>query len=217
MYKLIKWLFKHYQITAFLLIIGLFIYYSFISLQPRIKVIMTQCVEELFQEMITDSINQLDYQEDELYTIERDKEHVITDIDFNTLKLNHILITSLNTLNQSLDEISQQEGIRHQRIRSKDWIDYGIPIGNLLPFYSLYGKGKELNVRLQILQNLNGEIITKVEPYGINTSMISISLALQLTAHVDSCLGKTDVQVETSIPLVMKVVQGSVPGSYRTQ
>ena len=217
MYKLLKWFFIHFKFSVFLLVIGLCVYHSYVSLQPRIKVIMTQCVEELFQEMITDSINQLDYKEDELYHIERDEEHIITDIDFNTLKLNQILITSLNTLNQSLDEISQQGGIRHQRIRSKDWIDYGIPIGSLLPFYGLYGKGKELNVRLQILQNLNGDIITKVEPYGINTSMISISLSLRLNAHVDSCLGKDDVQVQTSIPLVMKVVQGSVPGSYRTQ
>ena len=42
---------------------------SLLNMKPRMQVIMNQCVEELFQEIITKSVNQFDYQEDELYMI----------------------------------------------------------------------------------------------------------------------------------------------------
>lgn len=215
--KILKWSFKHYKISIILLSLCIFVYTSLLNMKPRMQVIMNQCVEELFQEIITKSVNQFDYQEDELYMIHRSDDDSIVDIDFNTLKLNQILIKSLNTLNQSLDEISNANGIRHQKIRSKDWIDYSVAIGSLLPFMSLYGKGMQIPIRIQILQNLNGEIITNVKPYGINAMMVELSLSLQLSAHVDSCLGNSDVQVATTLPLVMKIIHGQVPNSYRNQ
>lgn len=217
MCKILKWSFKHYKFTLIVLSLCVFVYTSLLNIKPRIQEIMNQCVEELFQEILTNCIDQLNYQEDELYTIYRNEDDLIVDVDFNTLKLNQILIKSLNTLNQSLDEVSHENGIRHQKIRSKDWIDYSVAVGSLFPFISLYGKGYEIPIRIQILQNLNGEIITNIEPYGINAMMLEISLSLQLSAHVDSCLGNSDVLVSTKLPLVMKVIHGQVPESYRNQ
>lgn len=216
MKKLLRWMWNHKKITLVIMVMIIFIHSFILQLQPRLEVIMNQCVEELFQELMEKSIQKFDYEDDELYEIHRSEHQEITNIQFNTLKLNQILMTSLNTLNQTLDEVSYENGIRHQRIRSKDWIDYSVPVGSLFQSILWYGKGFELPIRIQILQNINGEIKTKMEPYGINATMITISLSLQLQAHVETYIGRRNVIVENELPLVMQVIHGQVPESYRT-
>lgn len=205
----------HYRFMLFVLCILLFIYHFLMSIQPRLEVVMNQCVEELFQEMLEKSVERFDYNEEELYSIHYDHEQEITDIHFNTLKLNQMLMDSLATLNQSLDEIDHSDGIRHQQIRSKDWIDYSVPIGNLFQSFYWYGKGFEIPIRISILQNLNGEIETDLKPYGINATMLTISLSLTLNAHVESWFGRKNVEVTSKLALVMQVLHGSVPDNYR--
>ena len=215
--KVIKWLFKHYKLSISILLCIIMVYLFLLSLKPRLDVVMNQCVEELFQEMIEKSIHQLDYQEDELILLDKNKDSDISHIQFHTVKLNQILINSLNTLNQSLDDITSDGNIRHQRISAKDWIDYYVPVGSLFKSGYFFGKGFEIPIRIQILQNLNGEIVTDLKPYGINATLVTISLSLELSAHAETFLGKKDIVVETSLPLVMQMVHGEVPDDYRVQ
>ena len=61
------------------------------------------------------------------------------------------------------------------------------------------------------MNDVTGEIKTSVEPYGINSSLLKITLLLKIDAEVLTLLSSSSLQDENEVPLVVQVISGNVP------
>ena len=86
-----------------------------------------------------------------------------------------------------------------------------VPAGYLSHIFFLYDKGPKIRVRMRMLNDVTGEIKTESKPYGINNTMIKISLVVKVNAQVITFLSTSELETKTEIPLVVQIVNGQVP------
>ena len=63
----------------------------------------------------------------------------------------------------------------------------------------------------QLLYSALNTIKTESKPYGINNTMIKISLVVKVNAQVITFLSTSELETKTEIPLVVQIVNGQVP------
>lgn len=119
------------------------------------------------------------------------------DITINTIKINNVLKEVNNILSNDLEEMAF-ESIT---------IPYAIIISELL--FSKTEAG--LSVLIRPVGAYTTDIITKVEEYGINNTLFKIELLVKVNIEVLIPYNLQAIEVETSLPLVIRIVQGEVP------
>ena len=67
--------------------------------------------------------------------------------------------------------------------------------------------------------NTNGLLVeqainTKVTNYGINNALLEVSVNIKLTLKVILPISTKEVNVETNVPIAIKMIQGNVPNYY---
>ena len=137
---------------------------------------------------------------------------VLADIEYDSYKLNQLLYSALNTIDKSL--LAAQDGKKDPTTKDvfyEDGVLYEVPAGYLSHIFFLYDKGPKIRVRMRMLNDVTGEIKTESKPYGINNTMIKISLVVKVNAQVITFLSTSELETKTEIPLVVQIVNGQVP------
>lgn len=162
---------------------------------------------------------------DELFIVTKDNNGEIKTIDFNSIEVNELLaivteniqydlkrleegnIDILNTFNFSyLGSINKlKKGIVFE-------IPSGLAFGNSF-FNNL---GPKVPVKMNLIGDIFSEINTKVTNYGINNALIEIRINLKLTEQLFLPIASNKIEIATSVPLMLKLIQGNVPSYYLT-
>ena len=98
-------------------------------------------------------------------------------------------------------------------------------IGGLFPRYSLSGifppncllKSKSwyaLTINLKIIGNVTSGLKTEVKEYGINNSLITISVEITVEMMVILPFSSDYVNITNLVPISIKLIQGKVPQFY---
>ena len=74
--------------------------------------------------------------------------------------------------------------------------------------------GPKIPVKINLVGNIISGVETKVTNYGINNAMIEVYVHLQVNIQVILPFLSDTVQVDTLVPIAMKLIQGSVPNYY---
>lgn len=161
---------------------------------------------------------------DTLFDINKDSSGSITSIDFNSATVNKLLTTITTSVELNLKYL--EEGrvdllnlpdsilVSYDEKDLKKGIIYKIPSGSIFNNTILSNIGPKIPVKLNLVGSITSNINTKTTNYGINNALIEVYVDLDVTLEVILPYTKRKTSVETSIPVALKMIQGSVPNYY---
>lgn len=181
-------------------------------MEPQLLAVAKQHTGFAINNIVKEVLADMEYRTESLYKVEKNSNDEIINITFDTWKLNELLYSSLNTIDESL--LAAQDGKEDPTTKDvfyEDGVLYQVPLGYLTHIFFLYDKGPNINVHMKMLNDVTGEIKTSIEEYGINSVMVNISLIVRVDAQVITVLSTNEIQNECEIPLVLQIVNGKVP------
>ena len=220
------------NIILFIFIIGIIFALILIKyFSNKIEPSLTKYVESETKRIITIIINnsirtQISKQIDSnsILITEKDDDQNITTIEFDTQNVNKIssIITStieknlklvengnIDELNIDLNEVSD---IDYQQL--KDGIVYYIPVGNINGSFLINNIYPEIPIKFTMSGDVVSNIESEIKEYGINNALIEVKAKVSVSMIISMPFVTKEISVQTSIPLIMKIIQGNIPDYY---
>ena len=162
----------------------------------------------------------------------------VTDETFNDIDMNSLFIINKNsneevitiTLDNRIiniitnrisdeceDNLRKIEEGKYKEIRDKFNIGedcFYVPSGLFFSNSLLNNIGPKIPITFKMIGNVNSEIVSDVKEYGINNSLITISLEIKVELMVILPLSSEIVTVSNNVPFIIKLIQGKIPHIY---
>ena len=161
---------------------------------------------------------------DELYIINKKENGEISSVDFNPVIVNKVLtkvtssvqmnLKNLEEGNLDLLEVSDNILMYYDKENLKKGIVFKIPSGIVFNNSLLSNLGPKIPVRFTLVGDVLSGINTKITNYGINNALLEVNVNIKLTLKVILPISSKEVNVETNVPIAIKMIQGSVPEYY---
>lgn len=161
---------------------------------------------------------------EDLYIVSKKENNEITSVDFNPAIVNKVLtkvtssvqmnLKNLEEGNLDLLEASDDVLIYYDKENLKKGIIFRIPSGIVFNNSLLTNIGPKIPVRFTLVGDVLSGINTKVTNYGINNALLEVSVNIKLTLKVILPISTKEVNVETNVPIAIKMIQGNVPNYY---
>lgn len=181
-------------------------------LKPQLMALAVQKTNDVISMLTQKVLSAMEYDASELIVYRYNQNNDIIAIEYDTHQLNQILNESLDIVDNSLE--AAQKGDIDPILREvllDDGIVYEVPIGYLTGIALLENSGYRFQVTMRLLHYVNGDLEVKSEPYGLNNSLITINLHLNIQAEAITAIANKEITFNESIPLVVQVVQGEIP------
>ncbi len=159
-----------------------------------------------------------------LFNISKDNNGNITSIDLNSMIVNKVLTTTTSTaiLNLKLLEEGKIEQLElpdsvivsYDKNDLKKGIIYNIPTGVVFGNTILSNIGPKIPVKFSLIGSVTSNINTKITNYGINNALIEVYVDLTVELEVILPLMTDNIEVTSSIPIAIKLIQGNIPSYY---
>lgn len=213
-------------LTIIGLIISLILVFSFISkkvtpvilnyAEIEVKKIASVIINSAINKEVSKSIDL-----DKLFFISKDSDGKINTIDFNPIEVNQILVNISELIQNNLKKLETGDisllDLPSSSYLSSDLssgIIFEIPSGVIFDNAFFNNLGPKIPVRLNLVGDIVSEITTNVKNYGINNALIEIRVNLKLTEQVILPIATNKIEIEVSVPLALKIIQGTVPNYY---
>ena len=164
--------------------------------KDKIKVLIVDVVNSDVTEKIQNDINV-----DDLFLTNMDSDGYITSINLNTAVTNKVMADIISIVSKRIISLENKE-------------IYRVPLGVALNNTFLTNLLPKIPIRIQLLGNVNGGIKTNVSNYGINTSLIEVSINIDVSMQVILPFQSDSVSINMNVPLAVKLVQGKIPSFY---
>ena len=161
---------------------------------------------------------------EELFIITKDSNNEVKTIDFNPIIVNQILTETTILVQSNLRYIEQGKIemlnltnnalIDYNQDKLKQGIIYEIPSGVIFGNSFLANIGPKIPVKFSLVGDIVGYINTNVTDYGINNALIEVNIVLELSEQVILPFVSEKIIIDTTIPVALKLIQGSVPNYY---
>lgn len=141
-------------------------------------------------------------------------------VDFNTAKINELILTINKNLKINLSKLEKGEieleevTILKDKSKIKKGIIYEIPTGIIFNNVLLSNIGPKIPVKLHLIGDIIVSVDTKVNDYGINNAIIELDIKISITEQMILPFSIKEVKVEDSVPIAIKMIQGSIPNYY---
>lgn len=181
-------------------------------MEPQLLAIAKQHAGFAINNIVKEVFADMEYDSSSFLKMNQGSNGELISVEYDSKELNDMLYSALNTIDASL--IAAQDGKKDPTTKDvfyEDGILYKVPLGYLTRIFFLYDKGPEISVRMKMLNDVTGSIKTSSEPYGINNTLIKISIVIKVEAQVLTFLSTTSITNESEIPLVIQIVNGKVP------
>ena len=218
-----------YIIISLIVCIILIIYYINKKITPVYFDIAENEVKKIANLIINDSIDSKlsnSIQNEKLFYVKKNSKGDISSIDFNTIEVNKYLNKVTNNLEKNLKYIESGniKKINNYNtlfnIYDKKNLQKGIvckiPLGNIFKNTILSNLSGSIPVKLNLTGNIISNANIKTKNYGINNTLVEIYADINLTMEVILPYTKKKTNIKTSIPIGLKMIQGSVPSYYST-
>lgn len=212
-----------------MLIIMIVLILNFISLKvnPVLLDYAQMEARKIASIIINDAVNQNitnDIDVEELFIITRDTNNEVKTIDFNPIIVNQILTETTILVQSNLRYLEQGKVdmlnltnnalIDYNQDKLKQGIIYEIPSGVIFGNSFLANIGPKIPVKFSLVGDIVGYINTNVTDYGINNALIEVNIVLELSEQVILPFVSEKITIDTTIPVALKLIQGSVPNYY---
>ncbi len=89
-----------------------------------------------------------------------------------------------------------------------------VPTGIIFKNALLSNLGPKVPINLKMIGNVTSSIKTDVKEYGINNSLITVSVEIKVELMVILPLSSDYVSITNFVPIAVKMIQGKVPHIY---
>ena len=151
--------------------------------------------------MINESINDVLYENtyDNIITDNKDSNGNINKVDFDNLIVNRILY------------LITQKLLNSNYLNNKI---YYIPLGMIYNTPILNNLGPKIPYKIEMINSINNDTKINIKEYGINSSMIELVVNINVKIKVVMPFKSKVIDVNKSVILDSKIVQGKVPDYY---
>lgn len=161
---------------------------------------------------ITDDVlNKINTQE--LFIVDKSNNEEIITITLDPLMVNRIESSVTDKVESilSLIEKNDQELLAKYNINSEYFV---IPSGIVFNNGLMANVGPLIPIKMKLIGNVKSEVITSLKEYGINNSLITVSVNITVELKVILPLTIDSVSITNSVPVAIKLIQGKVPNYY---
>ncbi|MEI3529585.1 MAG: sporulation protein YunB [Bacilli bacterium] len=161
---------------------------------------------------------------EDLYIINKDSNNSINMVDFNTITVNQLLTKIINEIQNNLqniergnlDQINIDElGLEnYNKANLEKGVIYRIPTGIIFDNTLLSNLGPTIPVKINLIGDISGNVSTKVTNYGINNALLETNINIEINQLVVLPIATKEMKITSSVPIAMKLVQGTVPNYY---
>lgn len=150
------------------------------------------------------------------YEIVKNNDGEIESINFDTTILNEALIIVSKNVRKRLNEIEEGKNLPSEMFYSnlnkkiKNKIVYMVPMGIVFNNAFLYNLGPKIPVKIEYSGNVGLDVKTSVKAYGVNSALIEVYVYVEVTQRTILPFTSKDTKLTSKIPIVLKVVKGSV-------
>ena len=150
------------------------------------------------------------------YEIVKNNDGEIESINFDTTILNEALIIVSKNVSKRLNEIEEGKNLPSEMFynnlnkKVKNKIVYMVPIGIVFNNAFLYNLGPKIPVKIEYSGNVGLDVKTSVKAYGVNSALIEVYVYVEVTQRTILPFTSKDTKLTSKIPIVLKVVKGSV-------
>jgi sporulation protein YunB len=219
------------RVILIVFVIIMFIVVGFKGLNKKVTpILMTYAKEETYNLatlIINDAISKKVVNEltlDNLFLITKDDNGDIVSIDFNSIIVNKVLTTTTSAVERSLKYVEQGRInelnfsdsliVEYDEKLAKKGIFYEIPLGIVFGSSLFSNLGPKIPVKMSLVGSIISGVETKVTNYGINNALIEVYVHLQVSIQVILPFISDKIQVETDIPVAIKLIRGNIPEYY---
>ena len=138
-------------------------------------------------------------------------------IDFNMNNVNEIL-TNVNYKIQSsmlaMDKGEYLDIPGYDSEKLKRGVIYELPTGLVFENNLLSNIGPKIPIKLSMRGSILSNIDTSITNYGINNALLKVYINLNINQQIVLPFTLKKIEVDTSVPVVIKLIKGSVPKYY---
>ena len=184
----------------------LIIQYSEISTKRMASIIINYSINDDI--LLEDEINNL-------FLVTRNDKKEIEEVTLNSLIINKIQnrISDICENNLRLIEMEDYFLLKDFNI-DKEY--FKIPLSVALNSKIFNKSIFTIPVKFKMIGNVTSNIDTDIKEYGINNSLITVSISITVEMKVVLPLTTNNVSVTTNVPIIMKLIQGKIPEYYST-
>ncbi len=142
------------------------------------------------------------FQDMSLYDVTFDKNGNVLMIDYNSLAVNVILKDVTDNIQSALNTLEDSDS------------NIEVPILSLFNNPIINNYGPKIKVKIQSVGKVNTKMISDVKDYGINNSLIELSIYVEVKQKVVLPIISKEINVINKIPFSYKIVSGKVPDYY---
>ena len=161
---------------------------------------------------------------DDIFDIVYNDKGEIVLIDFNSRNSSKILSTMTSLIELNLRAIEEGKidmlelPLNSLDAYDMDLLDKGIityiPFGMVTVSSLLYNLGPKIPVKLSLVGDVVTGFSTDVTEYGINNALIKLMIDVKVDTRIILPIISEEINIDASIPIAMKVVQGKIPDYY---
>ena len=218
-------------VTIMLYIVGITFILSLIiiryfstKLEPALKYYLSTEVKRVLSLVINDTIsNTTNYIDINKIIIDSKNSNAI---DVNTKYVNQVLANINRDIEENLRLIedgkinnlkkyfSSLSDIDYEEL--KGGVIYYISSGNISGNVLTNNIGPKIPIKFAMAGHVTSKIDSKIREYGINNVLLEINVNVSVNMSVNIPFVTEEVKVETSMPLIIRVVEGEIPDYYLT-
>ena len=153
---------------------------------------------------------------DDIIIIEKNESNEIISVDFDNQKIHTITTQINNNIQKNLLKLENDKDneIISQYYNNNKKIIYDVPMSVIYDVPVLTGLGPRIPFKLDVLGNINSNMITNIKDYGINNSLIEISIEVNTEIQIILPFSSKNIVTKNTIPLKTKIIQGKIPTYY---
>ena len=149
-----------------------------------------------------------------LFIVTRDNKDEIMTISLDSIIVNKLTDKISDACE---DNLRLMEENKYQELKNKFNIGeeyFLVPSGILFKNTLLNSIGPKIPINLKIVGNVTSGIKTDVKEYGINNSLITISVEIGVEMMVILPFSSDYIKITNDVPISIKLIQGKVPQVY---
>lgn len=186
------------------------------NISPKLKNYAELELKKISSLIITESINLEDLEKlniNDICIITKNEKQEILTVDINTVIINKIIRNATINIQENLKKL-ELGMIDNNNQKNKNGVVLKIPAGEIYDNFLLNNLGPKIPVKLKILGDMKTKINSNIKNYGINNALIEISLDITVTEKVILPISTSEINVNQTIPITLKLVTGTVPNYY---
>lgn len=175
--------------------------------------------------IVSSTVNQVivknnDY---DLFIITKNSKGEIETLDYNTQKVNKLLLEITDTIQKELTNLEEGK-IEDLQISNnfklknltkiKNGVLCEVPIGALNGDTLFANIGPNIPIRLSFIGQVQSNLETKISSYGINNITVETNILVEVEEQITMPTTSKNFSVKIKAPLTIKIIKGIVPDYY---